>query len=376
MTVSAAMKRFVILVTVLLVASACTTEDLLNEVGLYTNPCPQGDSFADRQEVKRLQEEEGVNCVRTGGNDGSSSGASESAQPPTTFRKTQPEAAVPSLAPKETVTSTASSSPGESTYTFRQDDTLWSIAERFLGSGSRWTEIAELNGIGNPNEIPNGLVLLLPDRGTTQASDCPASQANALVNEVNALTSDYLEMEAPQDASHVRTFFDQKKLRLTRLKTKVNDWGQCLGGAPRSIRSLHEAFGEWAGAAGSLDELERECYLEIFEGVGDCDEELFEGPVYQRWLHSWDGLMAAYATEQSDSANFQEPTATTSPTASFNSSTSCSSDKYRNVDGQCVRRPTVSPGSGYTARCRDGTYSYSKNRQGTCSHHGGVRSWG
>ena len=28
-----------------------------------------------------------------------------------------------------------------------------------------------------------------------------------------------------------------------------------------------------------------------------------------------------------------------------------------------------------TALCRDGTYSYSQNRQGTCSHHGGVAVW-
>lgn len=31
--------------------------------------------------------------------------------------------------------------------------------------------------------------------------------------------------------------------------------------------------------------------------------------------------------------------------------------------------------SGASARCRDGTYSYSRNRRGTCSHHGGVREW-
>jgi len=30
---------------------------------------------------------------------------------------------------------------------------------------------------------------------------------------------------------------------------------------------------------------------------------------------------------------------------------------------------------GATARCRDGTYSYSKHRRGTCSHHGGVAEW-
>jgi hypothetical protein len=28
-----------------------------------------------------------------------------------------------------------------------------------------------------------------------------------------------------------------------------------------------------------------------------------------------------------------------------------------------------------TARCREGTYSFSKSRQGTCSNHGGVAEW-
>jgi hypothetical protein len=30
---------------------------------------------------------------------------------------------------------------------------------------------------------------------------------------------------------------------------------------------------------------------------------------------------------------------------------------------------------GATARCNDGTYSYSRHHQGTCSHHGGVAKW-
>jgi len=34
-----------------------------------------------------------------------------------------------------------------------------------------------------------------------------------------------------------------------------------------------------------------------------------------------------------------------------------------------------SPPPGATARCRDGTYSFSKHRSGTCSHHGGVAVW-
>ena len=31
--------------------------------------------------------------------------------------------------------------------------------------------------------------------------------------------------------------------------------------------------------------------------------------------------------------------------------------------------------AGATARCRDGTYSFSQHRAGTCSHHGGVAAW-
>jgi len=33
------------------------------------------------------------------------------------------------------------------------------------------------------------------------------------------------------------------------------------------------------------------------------------------------------------------------------------------------------PPAGATAKCRDGTYSFSQSRRGTCSHHGGVAKW-
>lgn len=50
---------------------------------------------------------------------------------------------------------------------------------------------------------------------------------------------------------------------------------------------------------------------------------------------------------------------------------------YINSNGERVQSPTyynsVPPGA--TALCRDGTYSFSKNRRGTCSHHGGVKKW-
>ena len=50
---------------------------------------------------------------------------------------------------------------------------------------------------------------------------------------------------------------------------------------------------------------------------------------------------------------------------------------YTNSFGERVQSPTYyfSHPSGATALCRDGTYSFSKNRRGTCSHHGGVARW-
>ncbi len=50
---------------------------------------------------------------------------------------------------------------------------------------------------------------------------------------------------------------------------------------------------------------------------------------------------------------------------------------YTNVDGNSVHRPAhrAHRPSGATARCGDGTWSFSRHHQGTCSHHGGVSSW-
>lgn len=40
-----------------------------------------------------------------------------------------------------------------------------------------------------------------------------------------------------------------------------------------------------------------------------------------------------------------------------------------------VRTPNGQPPNGASAQCRDGTFSFSRSRQGTCSHHGGVARW-
>jgi hypothetical protein len=55
----------------------------------------------------------------------------------------------------------------------------------------------------------------------------------------------------------------------------------------------------------------------------------------------------------------------------------CTNGTYVNSAGNTVCRPeaSVNAPSGATAKCVDGTYSFSQSRRGTCSSHGGVAEW-
>jgi hypothetical protein len=57
--------------------------------------------------------------------------------------------------------------------------------------------------------------------------------------------------------------------------------------------------------------------------------------------------------------------------------TACKAGYYENSSHRCVHRPVRASAApkGATARCRDGTYSFSQHASGTCSHHGGVAVW-
>ncbi len=60
------------------------------------------------------------------------------------------------------------------------------------------------------------------------------------------------------------------------------------------------------------------------------------------------------------------------------SGSSLSNDNhYVNTAGNTVHSPAYSNlvPAGASAQCRDGTYSFSQSRRGTCSHHSGVAEW-
>lgn len=52
--------------------------------------------------------------------------------------------------------------PSYITYTVKKGDTLWDIAKKYLGSGSRWKEIYNLSGLTSQT-IYAGQKLKIPD---------------------------------------------------------------------------------------------------------------------------------------------------------------------------------------------------------------------
>jgi hypothetical protein len=66
-------------------------------------------------------------------------------------------------------------------------------------------------------------------------------------------------------------------------------------------------------------------------------------------------------------------------TSQIQAATATAEQAARNRDARAQRQREAQLRSripsGASARCRDGTYSYSRNRRGTCSHHGGVAQW-
>lgn len=90
------------------------------------------------------------------------------------------------------------------------------------------------------------------------------------------------------------------------------------------------------------------------------------------WIHgstiAFESQQVAATVATADRSETAQRRAVTPPT---------SGRSYINVDGVRVPSPVFSETrpAGATARCRDGSYSFSQHRRGTCSWHSGVAVW-
>jgi len=100
--------------------------------------------------------------------------ASGSRSPGTTLASaTPPKASTPPKAKAATPPAT-----GPATWKVGRGESLWIIAQRSLGDGKRWKEIAALNPGLNPDRLVQGAVLKLP-AGSKASAGAPAKVAKA-----------------------------------------------------------------------------------------------------------------------------------------------------------------------------------------------------
>ncbi|MBI2594602.1 LysM peptidoglycan-binding domain-containing protein [Candidatus Curtissbacteria bacterium] len=53
--------------------------------------------------------------------------------------------------------------PTQKKYVLQEDETLWDVAVKFYGDGFRWPDIVEANKLENPDFVPPGTRLIIPD---------------------------------------------------------------------------------------------------------------------------------------------------------------------------------------------------------------------
>jgi hypothetical protein len=132
-------------------------------------------------------------------------------------------------------------------------------------------------------------------------------------------------------------------------------------------------------------------YNSCLRGYSSCDLsklDAAEKPLVQQAAHqrNYNSCLHGYSscdlskldeTETTSISKARNPNVTPDSRQTPSAASATTPHYYTNKDGIKVQSPTHydSPPSGATAQCADGSYSFSLNHRGTCSHHGGVARW-
>jgi nucleoid-associated protein YgaU len=136
---------------------------------VYTADKPVWHSNTEGKKDVRLVLQDDRNLVLYSGNGAAWSTKTETDAPPPPAPEAAAEPAAeeaqPEPAAEEAVAepvAEAAPEPEVRTYTVESGDSLWAIAERFYGDGSKYQVIADASGIPNPDLIQPGQVLTIP----------------------------------------------------------------------------------------------------------------------------------------------------------------------------------------------------------------------
>ena len=120
------------------------------------------------------------------------------------------------------------------------------------------------------------------------------------------------------------------------------------------------------------------------DATGQCDDGTYtRAKTSQGACSSHGGVKTWYGEPAVTAPTTPAKTASTSrapkPAKTSAPSTTVAEPEAAPQPAPATKAPTKTPTSGAaasaTAKCKDGTLSYSKHHSGTCSHHGGVAEW-
>jgi len=134
---------------------------------VYTADKPVWHSNTQGKKNVRLVLQDDRNLVLYAGDGAAWSTRTETDGPPPPSEapsESEPSAAAPAAVaePASDAASEPEPEPAARTYTVESGDSLWAIAERFYGDGSKFQLIADASGIPNPDLIQPGQVLTIP----------------------------------------------------------------------------------------------------------------------------------------------------------------------------------------------------------------------
>ena len=109
----------------------------------------------------------------------------------------------------DTATSTATVTPSKKTttkdsstvnmkYTVKSGDTLWGIAKKYLGDGSKCWNLAKLNNISNPNKIYVGQVITIKDVKSSSGTSSSTSSSSSTKSSGNTTSKASYKKKAVQ----------------------------------------------------------------------------------------------------------------------------------------------------------------------------------
>jgi LysM repeat protein len=74
------------------------------------------------------------------------------------------------------------------THTFGKGDTLWELAAKYYGDPTLYPVFMEVNNIDNPRTIPNGKVIIIPDKNDLEniANESDPSRKKEMIDKINS----------------------------------------------------------------------------------------------------------------------------------------------------------------------------------------------